>query len=658
MSVSFDDLVPQTDVDFSDLVPAPQPQIPSGAYRDAVISGSAAAKGLANFAGLPGDTVDALNSYIAGPTERALSTLGSLVGPSWGTPQPLNFGQADPQDQNIFPTSQQIGAPLQAAGIINRPDAVPQDTFEKYLDKGMQGVGGNLPLAAISGGVAPAMRMASQGLFSGLGDQLASQFMPDSKTAQLLASVGGSMAGGGVSNLAEKTANAITNDTSPVIKAYQEAGVTPRMVGDVSGSPTMKTLQNIGGNQGAQQTLDEFGQSVDGLANSMGTSHTLQEAGQIVQDHAKDWLANFKDQSSQMHNAVADAIGNDTQVPIGNLQSTIARIKGAGSNNDALKSFLSSGLSDDVDNIVSKANKGIPQSEAFPNAQNTPTLSFSDVKQLRSRVGEYLENPSLMADAAGSQAKQVYAALSKDMTNAAFMSPNPKALPMLQQANAYTAQGHNFIDNVLSPILSKDPSAAASQLLSSGTKGGETLQALRQNMPDATNELAAVSLRRASAGQSSGAAGNAVSPSRWLSNYDPTRRLSPEGFQALYPDAATQSKMSALDTVAQNMRDTEKYANHSGTAGHAAAYAAVPAAIEGGVQGYHMAGIPGAMVGAAAAGISPFAIKPLAAAITNNKNIARFMSSPISQGNFSGLGSNILPAISSQGIPFSLAPPR
>ena len=715
MAVSFDDLIPDPNtqtgtINFDDLVPSTQDSSTfnnttgvSEATRLAAMGGSNLVKGFGQTLGIPGSVANLYDKYLGKPFAQLI------------TGQTPQYGLSN----LVSPNSNDTTKALTDLGLVDRPDLQPQNTAEKYYSSAMRGIGAAGPLAPLVGTPMAAAQVLAQGAGGGMGEQAAQDFFPGNPSASLIGSLlGGGVASGGMS-AGERGVNSLLGNSSPILQAYETAGITPRLAGDVSGSSLMQKIQSVGGNKGAaQESLNEFGNSVENLANSIGQSQTLQEAGTALQNDGQKWLDNFKTQSSQLHGVLNDAVGSDTPVVLNNTAATINNLQKVAGNNSAASDFLSSPLMKQFSSIIDNTQGG--------------SIPWETSRALKTRVGEYLENPSLISDAGAAQAKQLYGALSQDQqaaitpqaleqhyqnqwanaglstaqakqqlnnannamtqiqartVNSSVYAPNandiravqktvddaqnqlqsaqtnqqnlltalnqkrvqnPTAQQLFQQANAYTRAGHDFIDSTLNKIMNAStPEQAARNTLSGGAFGGTQLQTLRQQMPDATNELAAVSLRRAMSGESQGNLGNAVSPSRWLSNQDPTRRLSSEAFNALYPDPEVQNKMSALDMVADNMRGTEKLANRSNTALHVGPYAAALGAIEGARAGHEMGGLPGAVAGAFAGGGLPFALSPVASGISSSPSIARFMGTPATQAPFS-IAPSMLPAIGNQ----------
>jgi len=488
-------------------------------------------------------------------------------------------------------------------------------------------IGANAPALLAPGG--PLVAGAAFGATDALSSEDPTKMTPGAQALDVgttsalygLGSKAADMALKGAIGLGGKTYNYITGEVSPIIKAYQEAGVTPRLTGDVTGSPTMQLIQNIaskfplGANQvedAASKTLDEFGNSVENTADKMGTSHTLQEAGQTVQDTFKKWLVGAQKDTTDQWNLVDDSMGKNAPVPATNLMKGINTLTQAAQGNEALASTIQSPIMQKAISIL-KENNGRP-------------LSWEQTRALRTYIGQNLENPMLISGPEQAQSKLLYGALTKDMQQAVFSYGKGSAIKAFQQANQATSNMHNYID-LMKPYMNVTPEAAASQLLSSGTKGGTALQALRETQPEAADELGAVSLRRMGAGQSEGSAGNTVSPSRWLSNQDPVRRLAPEAKNALFPSSLVQSKMNALDIVANSMKASEKFANPSGTGGHLGTMMALSAPFEGAIAGAATGGAHGAMLGTLAGSV-PGVLGAGSGLISTTPALARFLATP------------------------------
>lgn len=619
-----------------------------GAARLPLMAASSLAKGAGKFLSTPGDVAQLYDAYIGAPFARAVSGQA----PQFGVTEPNFTGPVS----KVLPPSSQMLPSMQAAGVIDRPDLTAQNTGEQYLQSGMEGMGSNVPLALLGGGAVTAAKTLAQGAGAGLGDEVMKKIMPNSDAAHLF----GSLLGGGLASSAadttERAVNAVSGETSPLLQAYKEAGIKPRLVGDVSQNPTMQGIQAFaskapfGGERvkdAADKTLGEFGDSAEKVAGMFGTASTLQEAGKSIQDEGKSWLSNWQTAKDGAWDKVNNVIGKTTPIPTSNTTNTINKITSSAQGNDALNELLKSPLTKNTINVLQAGNGA---------------LSWGQASALRTHVGQMLENPMLVGGPEQAQAKMLYGALTQDMKAGAFSTGNKAAVDAFNNANSLTSNGHFYIDNVLGDVMKANPEQAAKGLLSGAATGGTQLQLLRQQMPKAADQLAATSIRRMGAGESEGASGNAISPSRWLSNQDPTRRMSPEAYQALFSNPNAQTKMGALDTVASSMRSTERLVNHSNTGSNlefSSMMTAPFAVAEGARLGHETAGLTGALTGAALAGL-PFGSGAIAGRLATNPALARFMGTPTTSYQY-GMAPALMNSLPNQispqlQAPFSFAP--
>ena len=126
-------------------------------------------------------------------------------------------------------------------------------------------------------------------------------------------------------------------------------------------------------------------------------------------------------------------------------------------------------------------------------------------------------------------------------------------------ANAVTTAGHTFIENVGSKIAKANnplqetvaPEQATNSILNSGDT---TLQAVRQEMPDAADVLAAYKLRQAQTAKPSVAgAYNDTSTGTFLTNMNRSQQQTPGGHNALFNDPAVQGQLDDLTEVARRL---------------------------------------------------------------------------------------------------------
>lgn len=490
-------------------------------------------------------------------------------------------------------------AQQQAKDLANIPSLQPQGEFEKNIAAGSQGIGQAIPYLATGGGILPTLAAGAGGGIGGRYGEKVGAALGYPQTGSATGSFFGGLGGGTIGNLANKVYHAATSQFMPLGEAYKETGIPMIMTGDISGSKSLQTIQAgaakaLGGSgrthEMAGEVLDAFKNSTEDTAAALGQSSTVQELGDKVQSAGKTWLDDFKTASSAAQKAADAAVGPTSPVTLSDTQRLLGQIKASAGGNPQAEAFLKSPLAGDIQGIIDAAPAG---------PWGGPNAPWSTVRAIRSRVGEYLENPALIADAGATQAKRIYGSLTTDLRGTA--ASNPTALAMFDAANKQTAAGHQFIENTLTPLMNKEAPQAAQSILSSLHSGDQTIGALRSEMPQIADEVAAFKLRDMAAATSGAqnAAGTAVSPGSFLTDWN---KLAPEAKAALYQDPKIASKINALARVSESIKETAKMANTSGTAHQAALLSIGIPAAEGARQGYEVAGIPGLFAGGLAGG--------------------------------------------------------
>jgi hypothetical protein len=542
-----------------------------------------------------------------------------------------------------------LNAGAKRLGLVDQPNQQPQGTGEQMLAAVGRGVGGTAPLGA-AGGLPWLAKAALQGAFSGAGGELAREYTPprlNSPASTLAGVLAGQALGGGVFGAAGRAANAVRGVGNPIVEAYDTAGVTPRLAGDVTGQPLLQGLQSLamrapfGGRavEAAQQGAQEFGKAIEDTAAPLGSSRSFQEAGTALQNEGKSWLDNFRTDSKTAWNAVDAQIPKTTPVPLPNYAQALADVRTQMPNAPATASKLEPSLSRDLLDSLTTDTRIPPRNTGLLNASGQPIvlpaqskpLTWQDVTGIRSQIGERLAEPSTYGgDTSSIALKRLYGALSGDLQSAAA-ARGPVAQAAFNNANALTRNGHNFIEGTLSNVLSGDkirPEQAANLALNSGATGGTLLQSIRDQMPIAADELAAFKLRDMAAATPGRATADMPTSAATFSTE--LNRLSPEARQVLF--AGIEPKLSALQTVAERGKETfARYGNPSGTSGaseHANLFR-IPTAIGAGVAGgYEAGGIPGAAIGGGLAAAPAFA-GPILSNLTAREMLARYLAAPV-----------------------------
>jgi hypothetical protein len=144
------------------------------------------------------------------------------------------------------------------------------------------------------------------------------------------------------------------------------------------------------------------------------------------------------------------------------------------------------------------------------------------------------------------------------------------AAKAFKTADAYWRDRVEYIDGVLEPIIGKAKSGeavlnAVEQMAQGKGKGVQTLMKLMRSVDksEASDIRATIIDRmgRASAGQQN-AEGTGYSATTFLTNWN---KMSAKGKAAIFTDPAQRKNLDDLATVADSMKQSGKYANHSNT---------------------------------------------------------------------------------------------
>lgn len=460
---------------------APQ-QDPNPISRALKLYGGAAVQGVENLVGLPG-------------------TLQGLA--NTGVQKVENFLGADPRvtaavkgSQIGFPTGSDITGVSNALGITNRPDAVPLTTGERIGVGATEGAAGAVPAALMTGGAAlPALGI---GATSGAAAEGAHEMWPKSTVAPIAAGMLTGFGIGGVANTIENT---------------------------LTGRTLARTLTGAkGGLEMAQADAATIPAGAESIASQVAPEATLQQAGTKLQAAARAWTTGNGSAPSVMQtkmNAawkpVSDLVGSDAPVPLAGLDKALNDITTSAGKLEPAASLLRP-------QAPNKIQQALGDIRDFIQTSGGGQPSWEEVKTLRSVIGDARGNEKIVGDIGYDNLNKMYAAVTKDMRNAAG-AKGPDALKAFDAANSESSRLYGIARDQMSPILKASPEDAAKQLLQGGRAGGSDLQILRNEVPDATNSLFAAHLR--------------TSPMDW-------RKMSPEAKAALAPDSPTAAGMDAL----------------------------------------------------------------------------------------------------------------
>lgn len=523
-----------------------------GPGRLPAMAASGLAKGAVSTLGLPGEAIDLGNKYLPNWLTRPIFSVDDSGFHLFPDEAPTNF----------LPTVSQVTDATKALGLTDRADLEPQNEGEKYLRAGAEGAGSAVPFLASGGAALPLLAAGTAG---GLGAEGAHELLPDSDIAPV---VGGLLGGLGVGSLTSGakrllTSRAVSSELSTAQAALEslKAASMPERFAQAETTRVAKLAAQEAFNSekaaalaARTQAETHAQEAVLGEAKKLAPSTTLQEAGEVAQSHARNWLEKtLPAKVSALWAPVDDLVDAATPVTLDAFESALKAINSSAGSLEALASKLKPALPQGLE----KAFTGLKEGQA--EGLIAPT-TWADVSKLRSTLGDALHNPAIIKDVGAQNLDRLYATLTSDMKSAA-RGVSPDAETLFNAANEGSRRLYTFAEQHIGKLVSgakasaEDISgeAAAKALLSSGKVGGSTLAALRAEIPEAIDHLAAAHL-----------------------NVGDWAKLSPEAKAALVPDAASRTVLDG----ASGARDAAKLAHSTSLAASAQRLAEARASLD------------------------------------------------------------------------------
>ena len=486
--------------------------------------------------------------------------------------------------------------------VFNNPDTGTQTLFNpKGLDMGdvsenarmiFEFVGGGIgaATAAIGGQLGPQIATpeeivtvpAAAGVGAAAGgkvyDVIADLFYPNNETRSIveqtadvgidvLANAVGQRAGDLI-EVAGKTAiskgaGLVRKGSDEIYKVFQESGVQP-MAAAVSGSRTLQGIEQalsklpasadiIG--EAATKTIDDMGKYALSIVNKLSPAEGREMVGAGVKSGIKEFVTKFKNTGNKLYDKIDEFIPAGKRIDASNFKSVL---------DDTLSQFKA-----DPEFAAMLDSPFIKSLRKAQQASKDGTVSYGTLKALRTRIGNSLDDASLISDTSQAELKRLYGALSDDMGRAAAES-GEGGLKAYQRANAYWNAGRSRIDDVLKPVTDKAFNQDVFQAIMSGSKSGaEKLRGIKKSIPPAEwNKVVAQQIRemgRATPGAQD-VTGELFSPATFLTNFS---KLPKETQKALFSNRQYIGLGKAIDnltTMSAALKDTTKMANTSGTA--------------------------------------------------------------------------------------------
>jgi hypothetical protein len=318
---------------------------------------------------------------------------------------------------------------------------------------------------------------------------------------------------------------------------------------DRGGAIIEKGLDNLPGSAGvmndARRTVEgQVSDAAENVASKFGSSRTLNEAGSELQRGAIERNDRADALITKAYNRIpiADTAPASNSNTVGTLQQLTGRFE----SNPELAGMVKD-----------------PRLEGYMNAIQKGGLSWKDMKDFRTLIGEKIGELRVGEDSRTSDLRSLYGALSEDMRATASAQGNG-ALKAFERANSLNRENEQLVQGALTRILGKDgnlapeKAAAAVQAMTKGGKATGDIRTLAQIKgatvkSGAWDEVAGTLIRLG--GQPANSPGRSFDPGtfvRWYADMsEPARRLlfKPELRQTLNQFVAVNQRLAGSNAL-------------------------------------------------------------------------------------------------------------
>lgn len=372
-------------------------------------------------------------------------------------------------------------------------------------------------------------------------------------TLKVLAQTGqgiGNLITSGGKELIQKAVG-INAKSRETLKAFQDAGISPRLA-DITDSKPTKAFQNLlevfpGSastiQNATQNQTDDITSQLARLTKSEGG--TIQQAGKKIQEGAKDFKGFVEKRINKLYDDLDQFLPKESnQIPTNNLKALIQ--------NSQIQDVAVVGAGDTA-RVINRYQQIIDEGG---------NISYPRLKTFRSTIGKKLESPSLMGDERGAL-KKIYGALSEDMKQAIIQNGGEKGLQAFNKANSAFARSQEFLEKSINPLIdAKTPEAVYSMALSGSKQGGSNIKAIMTTLKSEQQDFLRGTIVKRMGLQNAGlqdSTGEVFSPNKFLTEWN---KLSPEAKTNLFTENQI-SSVNNLNKAISGIKETSKIAQKS-----------------------------------------------------------------------------------------------
>lgn len=247
--------------------------------------------------------------------------------------------------------------------------------------------------------------------------------------------------------------------------------VTPGMAGGRTARVIEQGFNNLPGSAGTMEDVNsaasgELRRAMQGVAGQFGSSRTLNEGGAELQRGAQSYIDRADSVAGKLYKSIP--VSDKAPATLNNTTTALDSLSNRFSSNPDLADMLNS-----------------PRFAKIKDALDKHGLSWEDLKQFRSMVGDKIGEMRFGENDNTSDFRSLYGALSEDM-RATARAQGPEALRAFERANSFYREKEAVIDGALTRILgqnakgSPEKAAAAVQAMTRGGKASGDLNTLRQ----------------------------------------------------------------------------------------------------------------------------------------------------------------------------------
>jgi hypothetical protein len=465
------------------------------------------------------------------------------------------------------------------------PEFAPKNNTEVFADKVTGGLGSMMGGMGVGSSMMSGTNQTAQGIGSVLtsrpavqtasavtgaaGSEIARQ-SGGGPIAELIGGLGGAMAPGFIGSAAPmatragfRGGEAGRQKVEDNLRMFEKAGTKPT-VGQATEGRMMRGAESLlsrtPGGAGqmikkAEGQADDLGAAIEARAAQLAKKTSGEQAGRTIERGVGDFVSKFRAKQGQLYGDLDTHIAPDTQVPVANTLKALKELTTATKGAEATSAkFINQKIASIAEGMATDAKSG--------------TIPYGAVRELRTRIGQELENTSLVDDVPKAQWKRLWGAMSQDLGDAA-KTAGPKAQQSWSRANQYTSAGHARIE-AIEHVVGKagGPEKIFQAAISGNREGATTLRSVMQSLDaEGQKTVSATVLRRLGIANPSNQndLGEKFSTGTFLTNWN---KLSPEAKRTLFDryGAGFRDDMDEIAKITGNLREGSKvFQNPSGT---------------------------------------------------------------------------------------------